>query len=175
MLSFHLPRPRGKGDGIGHERSTANWSERGHGRMVQSQTWWSHDIGHPIRSILDAREPSGFIHFKPGARGCTWFQVSTIQQSSKSVRSKRNPLRSKDLSKTALRSPATTVGIAGSTLSMMKRKKSSLSGLRLGANRHAKWKETPLNKNSAKTKRPRFFRDSEGGEGAAECKTSGTS
>ena len=123
-LHFHLPGPRGIGTGGLKDKTTAAWSEKGHGKMSHEDTKGAHTVGHPIRSIREAREWSVFSHVNPDVSGCRSRQISDTQQVLKnSWRAKElsldesngsDPLRSVDRLLIMLKSPHTTVGIPGS-------------------------------------------------------------
>ena len=141
VFKIHLPGPRGKGTGTAHWSTTAEWSERGQGRISHEATKWSQDEGQPIRSMLEEEEPSGLSQVKAVESGCITRQTSDTDKMWKRFfkatelsreESKAAFRRSRALSKTALKSPHSNVGTDRSIWSAQKSKKSFLSGLRLG-------------------------------------------
>jgi len=79
-----------------------------------------------MRSIRDARLPFHLVQVKPEAEGCKYLQISMAQQESKRFSKEEElsqeesegsePERSRERSKTVLKSPARIVGIKGSIL-----------------------------------------------------------
>ena len=130
--SMFLPGPRGIATGGLKDKTTAKWSEKGHGTMSHEDTKGAHTARHPIRSIREAREWSVFSHVNPDVSGCRFRQISDTQQVlrnswrarelSLDESSGSDPRRTVDPSITVLKSPHTTVGIPGSMKSQQNSK-----------------------------------------------------
>ena len=126
VLSFQKPGPGGTTSGIESERHTPQWSEKGQGTILHEETEDTHENGTPKRSIRDARLPSHLVQVKPEEEGWRYLQISITHQSSKRYLSEEElsreevdkppPARSRERSKTSLKSPQRTVGIEGSIL-----------------------------------------------------------
>ena len=147
QLSFHKPGPRSNTSGTLVDNETAQWSEKGHGMISQEIKQADHATGRPMRSIREAKAPFGLSQVKARTSGCKERHASKTQQSSKRRKSAAelslvesrgsDPDLSKLLSNTVLKSPHTTVGVAGSIQEGTSSRKWSLAGLRLGAYKEA--------------------------------------